>query len=51
MAIRAGDESLFRVGPLSNKALLGAVALAFVLQLLAIYAPFSKASWTPRRCP
>jgi Ca2+-transporting ATPase len=39
MAIRAGDESLFRVGPLSNKPLLGAVALTFVLQLLAIYAP------------
>jgi Ca2+-transporting ATPase len=40
MAIRSGDESLFRVGPLSNKPLLGAVALTFVLQLLAIYAPF-----------
>ena len=39
MAIRSGDESLFRVGPLSNKPLLGAVALTFVLQLLAIYAP------------
>jgi Ca2+-transporting ATPase len=39
MAIRAGDESLFRVGLLSNKPLLGAVALTFVLQLLAIYAP------------
>jgi P-type Ca2+ transporter type 2C len=40
MAIRSGDESLFRVGPLSNKLLLGAVALTFALQLLAIYAPF-----------
>ena len=40
MAIRSGDESLFRVGLLSNKPLLGAVALTFVLQLLAIYAPF-----------
>ncbi|MDQ5810511.1 MAG: cation-translocating P-type ATPase [Actinomycetota bacterium] len=39
MAIRAGDESLFKVGPLSNKPLLGAVALTFLLQLLAIYAP------------
>jgi Ca2+-transporting ATPase len=39
MAIRAGDESLFKVGPLSNKPLLGAVALTFVLQLLAIYTP------------
>jgi Ca2+-transporting ATPase len=39
MAIRSGDESLFRVGLLSNKLLLGAVALTFVLQLLAIYTP------------
>jgi P-type Ca2+ transporter type 2C len=40
MAIRAGDESLFRVGLLSNTPLLGAVAFTFVLQLFAIYAPF-----------
>jgi Ca2+-transporting ATPase len=40
MAIRSGDESLFKVGPLSNKPLLAAVALTFVLQLSAIYAPF-----------
>jgi P-type Ca2+ transporter type 2C len=39
MAIRSGNESLFRVGPLSNKPLLGAVLLTFVLQLLAIYVP------------
>jgi Ca2+-transporting ATPase len=40
MAIRSGNESLFKVGLLSNKTLLGSVALTFVLQLLAIYAPF-----------
>ena len=40
MAIRAGDESLFSVGLLSNKPLLWAVALTFVLQLVAIYTPF-----------
>jgi Ca2+-transporting ATPase len=40
MAIRSGDESLFRAGLLSNMPLLGAVALTFVLQLLAIYTPF-----------
>jgi P-type Ca2+ transporter type 2C len=40
MAVRSGNESLFRVGPLSNKPLLGAVALTFALQLLAIYMPF-----------
>jgi P-type Ca2+ transporter type 2C len=51
MAIRSGNESLFKVGLLSNKTLLGAVDLTFVLQLLAIYAPFSRASWTPKRCP
>jgi Ca2+-transporting ATPase len=39
MAIRSGDESLFSVGLLSNKPLLGAVAITFVLQLVAIYAP------------
>jgi P-type Ca2+ transporter type 2C len=40
MAIRSGDESLFRVGLLSNKPLLGAVAITFLLQLVAIYTPF-----------
>jgi Ca2+-transporting ATPase len=40
MAIRSGNESLFKVGLLSNTPLLGAVALTFVLQLLAIYTPF-----------
>jgi P-type Ca2+ transporter type 2C len=40
MAIRSGDDSLFRVGLLSNKPLLGAVAITFVLQLVAIYTPF-----------
>jgi P-type Ca2+ transporter type 2C len=40
MAIRAGDESLFKVGLLSNKPLLWAVAFTFVLQLVAIYTPF-----------
>jgi P-type Ca2+ transporter type 2C len=39
MAIRAGNESLFKVGLFSNTPLLGAVALTFVLQLFAIYTP------------
>jgi P-type Ca2+ transporter type 2C len=39
IAIRSGDESLFTVGLLSNKPLLGAVALTFALQLMAIYLP------------
>jgi Ca2+-transporting ATPase len=42
LAIRSGRESLFRVGVLSNKPLLGAVALTFVLQLAAVYAPFFR---------
>jgi P-type Ca2+ transporter type 2C len=40
MAIRSGDESLFKVGLISNTPLLGAVAFTFVLQLFAIYTPF-----------
>lgn len=39
-AIRSEKESLFKQGLLSNKALLGAVALTFVLQMLTIYVPF-----------
>jgi P-type Ca2+ transporter type 2C len=39
LAVRS-RESLFTVGLLSNKALLGAVLLTFVLQLSVIYVPF-----------
>ena len=40
LAIRSGRESLFTIGLLSNKALLGAVLLTFVLQLAVVYVPF-----------
>ena len=50
MAIRSGNESLFRVGPLSNKPLLGAVALTFALQLWLSTPPSSRDSWRQRRC-
>lgn len=40
LAIRSDRESLFRLGWLSNKALLGAVLLTLVLQLAVIYVPF-----------
>ncbi|MCC7201153.1 MAG: cation-translocating P-type ATPase [Nitrospirae bacterium] len=40
LAIRSEKESLFSQGILSNKPLLGAVLLTFVLQLLTIYVPF-----------
>jgi Ca2+-transporting ATPase len=40
LAIRSDRESLFRIGLLSNKAMLGAVLLTFVLQLAVTYIPF-----------
>ncbi|MBI4482964.1 MAG: cation-translocating P-type ATPase [Acidobacteria bacterium] len=40
LAIRSGRDSLFRIGLLSNKPLLGAVALTLVLQLAVVYIPF-----------
>jgi Ca2+-transporting ATPase len=39
MAIRSERESLFKQGLLSNKPMLGAVALMVTLQLAVIYAP------------
>jgi Ca2+-transporting ATPase len=43
LAIRSQRESLFQIGLLSNRALLGAVALTFVLQIAVIYLPFMQA--------
>lgn len=40
LAIRSEHESLFTQGLFSNKALLGAVCLTFILQLATIYVPF-----------
>ncbi len=40
LAVRTQRESLFKVGLLSNKAMLGSVLLTFVLQLAVIYLPF-----------
>jgi Ca2+-transporting ATPase len=40
LAVRSPRESLFRLGLLSNKALLGAVGLTFALQLAVVYLPF-----------
>jgi Ca2+-transporting ATPase len=39
LAVRSRD-SLFKVGLLSNGALLGAVLLTFVLQMAVVYVPF-----------
>lgn len=40
LAIRSERDSLFSIGLLSNKAMLGAVLLTFVLQLAVTYVPF-----------
>jgi Ca2+-transporting ATPase len=40
LVIRSGQESLFKVGLLSNRLLLSMVGLIFGLQLLVIYLPF-----------
>ena len=40
LAIRSSRYSLFQIGLMSNKPLLGAVLLTFVLQLALIYMPF-----------
>ncbi|HQL91360.1 MAG TPA: calcium-translocating P-type ATPase, PMCA-type [Syntrophales bacterium] len=40
LAVRSEKESLFRMGLLSNKAMLGAVALGVALQLAVTYVPF-----------
>jgi Ca2+-transporting ATPase len=39
-AMRSGRDSLFQLGLLSNKPLLGAVSLTFGLQMAVIYSPF-----------
>jgi Ca2+-transporting ATPase len=39
LAIRSSRDSLFKIGLFSNKALLGAVLLTFVLQLAVVYIP------------
>ena len=39
LAIRSGRESLFKLGWFTNKALLGAVLLTFVLQMAVVYVP------------
>jgi len=39
LAIRSERDSLFAQGPLSNRALLGAVLLTFLLQMATLYVP------------
>ena len=40
LAIRSEKESLFKMGLFSNKYLLGAVILTFILQMATVYVPF-----------
>jgi Ca2+-transporting ATPase len=40
LALRSNIDSLFTIGLLSNKVMLGAVILTFVLQIALIYVPF-----------
>jgi Ca2+-transporting ATPase len=40
LTVRSERDSAFRIGWLSNKPLIAAVGLTFLLQLAAIYAPF-----------
>lgn len=40
LAIRSQRDSLFQIGLLSNRAMLGAVLLTFVLQMVVVYVPF-----------
>jgi P-type Ca2+ transporter type 2C len=42
LALRTNRASLFQVGLMSNKAMVGAVLLTFLLQLAVIYVPFMQ---------
>jgi Ca2+-transporting ATPase len=51
MAIRSEHESLFRIGILSNKPLLGAVLLSAIFQLGLVYVPFLQAIFKTKAMP
>jgi Ca2+-transporting ATPase len=48
LALRTNRESLFTVGLLSNRPMVGAVLLTFVLQLALIYVPFLQGIFETR---
>ncbi len=49
LAVRSRRESIFSLGLLSNKPMLGAVALTVTLHLLIIYVPFCNAIFSTQR--
>lgn len=51
LAIRSEQQSLFRIGLLSNKALLGAASLTVVLQFALVYVPFLQGIFRTRSLP
>jgi P-type Ca2+ transporter type 2C len=51
MAIRSERLSLFRIGVLSNKPLLGAVTLTVLLQLALVYVPFLQGVFNTTALP
>jgi Ca2+-transporting ATPase len=51
LAIRSNHYSLFQIGILSNKPLLGAVLLTFVLQMAVVYVPFLQEIFNTRPLP
>jgi P-type Ca2+ transporter type 2C len=51
MAIRSERRSLFQIGLMTNKPLLGAVALTVILQLALLYVPFLQAVFKTRPLP
>jgi Ca2+-transporting ATPase len=51
MAIRSESRSLFQIGLMSNKPLLGAVSFAVALQLALVYLPFLRTVFGTRGLP
>jgi Ca2+-transporting ATPase len=51
MAIRSDRDSIFRIGLLSNRSLVGAVALTTLLQLAVIYVPFLQGWFKTQALP
>jgi Ca2+-transporting ATPase len=51
LVTRSERYSVFRIGLLSNKALLGAVLLTFILQMMVVYVPFLQAIFKTAALP